>query len=63
MRELTGNELDAVCGGAFSWTSFYSKLKQTNTNASNIEQGGGFLVSNTANVTQVSIALGSIEVL
>jgi hypothetical protein len=62
MRELTGKELDAVCGGQFQ-LGFLSKQFQNSTlNLGNVTQSNAAAVStgwglgNTATVVQMNIA-------
>ena len=63
MRELTDRELDAVGGAGFSFTNWHNQIHQTLTNYATVEQEGGifsFASPQTATVTQVNVALGSI---
>jgi hypothetical protein len=65
MRELTHRELDAVGGGlsaGFQLGLLSQQIQQTQNSSAIVGQGGFFTVGspNTATVTQVNIALGSI---
>jgi hypothetical protein len=65
IRELTDSELEGVCGGLSAGLQFgflANQIQQTQNSSAFVAQGGLFTVGspNTATVTQVNIALGSI---
>ena len=61
MRELTGKELDAVCGGlalGFQLGFLSKQVQNTANNSSTIHQGWGLV--NTATVTQTNVNIGQV---
>ena len=60
MRELTGKELDAVCGGlAFGFQKgfFAKQVQNVANNSSDVHQKGWL---NIATVTQTNVQIGQI---